>query len=262
MTYDITADDLSSEEAAHVYAVAPELEAGHYDYCPTCHKTGTYRWQGKLWTCDCATQLALAKHYTAAGVPSDYQRMSWADFVGEPPVEIRDYLAYLDAYVERGMGLVLIGTRGVGKTMLATLVLKQLIRRGVGCYTTTFASTVEAFTAGWGKDKEVQKEFFARKFMGSKVLLLDDLGKEFKSSTKLSESTFDHILRTREQNNRPTLLTTNYTETQLLSGYGDSILSMLVGKSKLVQMSGDDHRAAVNVRITAEVHSGETRPIQ
>lgn len=263
MTFDIRTETLPPEEAERVYAEAPELETGHYDYCPTCHKTGTYRWRGVDHLCDCEMQLQLAKYYTAAGIGKQYWKISWADLTSEPPVDVQDYLQYLDAYVERGVGLMLAGPNGAGKTMLGTLILKTIIRRGYWCYASPSSYMVEAYTNGWSGNHEAAA-WFKHKFIDSKVLLLDDLGKEFFSKIQLNVTTFDHILRTRDQNNRPTLLTTNIVNAnELYAGYGRSIMSLLVGRSIWVTMDApDDFRYQLLQSERDAVHAGETRPIE
>lgn len=261
--YDIRTDSLPSEEAERVYQEAPELEAGHYDYCPTCKKTGTYRYKGVEHDCDCEMQLQLAKHYTAAGIGQKYHRISWSDLTFEPPADVQDYLKYLDAYIEQGVGLMLAGPNGAGKTMLGTLILKTIIRRGYRCYSTGSSSMVEAYTNGWSGNHEAAA-WFKHKFTDSKVLLLDDLGKEFFSKIQLNVTTFDHILRTRDQNNRPTLLTTNIVNPdELFAGYGRSIMSLLVGASIWVTMDAlPDFRYQMLPGVRDAVRAGEIRPIE
>jgi DNA replication protein DnaC len=200
-------------------------------------------------------------HYAHAGIGLTYQRMTWDD-VKVPEVQlapIRDYLANIDAYVARGVGLFLSGPVGSGKTLIGNLVLKELVKRGYDCYGTTFAATVEAFTSTWGDAEE--KRHFANRFMRSKVLCLDDLGKEFRSANGLSKTTFDYILRTRVQEARPTILTTNLNAMEVRTGYGASVLSLLVEQSIEVPLTGEDYRPIAHNRTISEVKAGEMRPI-
>jgi len=144
-----------------------------------------------------------------------------------------------------------------GKTMLANLILKDLVREGHDCYFTTFSGAIEQFTSTWGDRDE--KARFAKRFMLSRVLCLDDLGKEFRN--RLSSSTFDHILRTRVFELRPTILTTNLHPTEISVGYGASILSLLAEQSVHVHFTGGDYRPHAHYRSISEVEAGEVRAI-
>ncbi|QDH91787.1 DnaC-like helicase loader [Mycobacterium phage Phrappuccino] len=261
MTFNIETALLTDAVAERLYRTRPELRAGPDEYCPTCRKTGVYRWQGVEHQCNCARQLQLAKHYSAAGIGATYQRLDWTDFDGNDELlaQILRYLEHHERYVTRGIGLMFHGPIGTGKTMAANLVLKELIKRGYSGFATTFANTVEAFTSTWGNRDE--KEWFARKFMQSQVLLLDDLGREFRAGVNLPQSTFDMILRTRVQEGRPTLLTTNCTLGELETGYGSAVLSMLKEQSIKHEFRGNDFRPTANRRTLTEVEAEETRPL-
>lgn len=256
MTFDITTSFLSDEDAERLYLRQPELRDGT---CPTCRGTGTFRWQGADQSCACATQLQLAKHYGAAGIGVTYQGLDWGDYREQVPPALGDYLLDHERYVSRGIGVLFAGTIGTGKTLLATLMLKELIKLGYSCFSTTFARTVEAFTATWGNPTE--KEWFARKFMYSQVLLLDDLGRELRIGNSLPQSTFDMILRVRVQDGRPTLLTTNCSLRELETGYGAGILSLLSECSIIAEFAGEDFRPQASRRTIDEVRRGETRPL-
>lgn len=248
-------------EARRLYREHPSVRASYEEYCPTCNKRGSYTWKGVEVECDCRAQLHLHKHYLVSGIGVNYQRLSWDDYEGDE--ELRGfadkYLERHEAFVTGGIGLLLHGTNGVGKTFSVTMLLKDLVKLGYSCYSTTFSSMVEMFTAGW-KDVE-DRRHFERKVVQSDVLVLDDMGKELKTKTNLSESTFDDVLRRRVNNGRPTFLTTNQTLAELSEGYGKSILSLLKERSIKYKVEGADFRPRSNERTMGEVMRGETRPI-
>lgn len=258
---DVASDSLSDKEAARVYERFPDLRK----QCPTCKGRGSYCWEGKEYECDCARQISLAKHYTAAGIGRDFQRMDWSDWQGSEAAfrQIHDYLLRYEAYLDRGVGLVLWGEVGTGKTFLANMIAKELVRRRVTTYASTASNMVEAFTASWGGSEEagIQKAWFARKFMYSDALVIDDIGKEFKSNNRLSPTTFDMILRTRDQDSRATFIATNLAGQQLSFGYGASVLSMVQGRNILVEVVGVDYRLSSGHIRRREIDQGETRPI-
>lgn len=263
MSYDIVADDLTDAECSYLERVRPELVAGHYTYCPTCSKMGKYHWQGIEVVCDCARQLALAQRYTLAGIPDNYQKLDWSDYAFAMPAGVEDYRAHLEPFAARGLGLLLIGPKGVGKTMLATLMLKEFIKRGMKGFSILFSEVTDQITAGWGSGDKARaaQESFDDRFTHTDVLLLDDLGKEWSSANTMAKVHFDNILRRRVQNNRVTLLTSNLGVDGLVSNYGEGVLSLLKEKSMAVPIVGQDFRDGLAVRLAEEGRTNQTRAI-
>lgn len=258
MSFDLLTESIDPADADLVYRKYPDLAKG---ICPTCKGEGFFTSCDTRLTCNCHYQIQLAKHYAAAGIGRTYQRLDWNDYKGDPKAlaEVRHYLENYEAYVDRGVGLLLRGPVGTGKTLLGNLGLKHLVRCGLRCFATTFANTIEAFTSTWG-DVE-QKAWFADKFMYSDVLFLDDLGKEMRSRNNLPQSTFDSILRTRVQDSRPTILTTNLGLRDMGFGYGSAVLSLLQEQSILIEVGGEDFRRQAVGRTLNEVEIGATRRI-
>lgn len=250
---------LSNAELARLKNEYPEVT----DRCPTCNDKKAYVWAGQERECLCSEQKRLQLRYLHAGIGSHYHRLSWSDLDISPRVldVVTDYLDNAWEYIVRGMGLMFYGPVGTGKTLLMTLVLKELVKADYDCYDATFAAAVENFTATWGNKHDEQKAVFARRFMRSRVLGLDDLGKEGKTSNRLPQTTFDYILRTRVDNNRPSILTTNMTGNELVHGYGAAVLSLLVEQSIEVEMLGGDFRPKSHDRTLGEARGRQMRPI-
>jgi DNA replication protein DnaC len=237
----------------------PRMGRSHSSYCPTCGKAGTYRWQGADHQCDCRRQLKLHQHYLLAGIGVPYQRLDWEDYVGGEIGDLIDFIADRERYLDRGIGFILAGGFGLGKTMLANLALKECVKSGYRCYATTFAQTIDMYTSTWYSLDE--KHRFQRRFLQSDVLLLDDVGKEMRAKNNLPPATFDSILRSRVQAGRATLITTNMTLEELGQGYGAAVLSLLTESSMLFKVGGEDFRPESRRRTRRELDNGETRPI-
>lgn len=263
MTFDIETSFIKSADAERLYLDFPKLQKGPESSCPTCGGHKNYFWKGEVHDCNCAMQLQLHKHYLVSGIGVTYQRLDWEDYEGNQGIveQINKYLDGHENFVGRGIGLLMSGSYGSGKTMLATLLLKELIKKGYRCMSTTFANTVESFTAGW-KSVDEQRHF-RDKFVNSDVLLLDDLGREFKSKSALNETTFDNLIRTRVQGGRPTLITTNLSMDQLQDGYGGAVMSLLreVCLEYNFPDEVEDFRPQSQKRALEELRRGEVRPI-
>jgi DNA replication protein DnaC len=252
---------LSDEAAARLYKAHPEIKASPDQFCPTCYKKGHYKWNNVDQKCDCGEQLQLHKVYLDAGIGAMYQRLSWDDFYGdEALLELRNlYLENFETLIATGMGIILWGKFGVGKTMAMNLLLKDLLAKGVSVFSTTFTNMITMLTDGW--DSREDKEYFREKMVTPQVLFIDDLGKEFKTKNNLGESTFDHILRGRVQNGRPTFITTNLDISEIEKGYGSAIMSLLMETSVVEEITGTDFRPQANQRKLKEALSGNIRPI-
>jgi DNA replication protein DnaC len=252
---------LNDEDFEDVLRRFPHVPGDPSRGCPTCRGKKSFLWRGEKQECDCELQVVLHMLYLSAGIGPLYQRLDWDDYEGDTKARdfVFGYLRRHAAFFSAGFGLILHGPYGTGKTMLVNLAAKDLLRLGYGVYATTFPAMVDMFTKGWGDNAE--KERFERKIIDSDFLVLDDIGKEFRSKTNLAESTFDHILRQRAVNLRPTVLTTNMSEDELAYGYGAAIFSLLRERSDSHEMTGEDWRSEAHERSLSEIGRGEVRPI-
>lgn len=250
---------LNDKELARLEAEYPEIAEGK---CPTCHDAGHYVWQNRDHECDCREQKQLNKLYCHAGIGLPYQRLTWEDLTltDQELAPIRNYVDNPTKYLNVGAGFFISGPVGAGKTLVANLVIKDLIKQDYDCFFATFTQTIESFTATWGSQEN--KGIFAERFMRSKVLCLDDLGREQRSRNNLPASTFDHILRTRVLQGRCTFLTTNLTPKEIHRGYGAAVLSLLMERSIAMHFDkGHDFRPQVYNRMMTELDNDEVRPI-
>lgn len=254
---------LSESDAARLYQVHKELGRDPDEYCPTCAKEGFYYWPNKETRieCDCRKQLQYYKHYLNAGIGSLYQRLSWLDYQGNDElIQLADnYVANAQKFVAQGIGIVLMGDIGTGKTLFANLLLKDLLHEGYSVYSVTFAGMIDMFTAGW--TSETEKQFFLERIRKSEILLIDDIGKEYKTKNGLGSATFDSVLRSRVQEGRPTFITTNMTPDDMEDGYGSAVLSLINEISITHEVEGNDFRSTAGKRKMTEIRDGLTRPI-
>lgn len=258
---DLATRFISDEDAKQIHQKYPDLPTNPTRGCPTCNGSKVYRFDDEDVECDCRMQLQLAKHYFNANIGELFQRLDWDDFVGDPTLKEAAYkfLGSHRSLIGSGVGLLFYGNFGTGKSMLANLIAKDCVKLGYSVYFVTFAEMVEMFTKGWGDNKERAR--FESKIVNSKVLVLDDVGKEFRAKNNLSESTFDHVIRQRVINLRSTIVTTNMDEDDLDEGYGRAIFSLIKERSISLHGTGQDWRENANRRTLREAQAGWRRPI-
>src|SRR5690606_11856928 len=130
--------------AEYLYQRYPELPKCAEVECVICDKTGTYTFRGEEVECDCHQQLQLHKHYLVANIGLLYQRLDWNDYEGDQVAAklARQYLSRHRDMIRTGMGLIYHGEFGAGKTMLASLVAKELVKLGYDVYFSTFTEMI------------------------------------------------------------------------------------------------------------------------
>jgi DNA replication protein DnaC len=236
----------------------------------TCRGNGLFNWwddegQGTEiveYKCPCEEQFLLNRWLLNSGVDLRHQRQSWRDATGVGSAvftKLYDYTDNVDQYVGAGIGLMMHGMNGTGKTMMANLVLKRLLLDGRDCFFTTFGDLLDSFTAGWRNEDD--KVWFETRIRHAGILVIDDIGKEHTGRHQVAESTFDLVLRARVGADRPTLVTTNYTPEEVRQNYAISALSLLRECSLFVEFAGIDYREELARQRIDEALRGITRPV-
>jgi len=248
---------LPQEDAEELYRIYPDLPRSHMSGCPSCGKNNGYGVDGTVtiggsdFICNCHDQLQRHKHYLNAGIGATYQFITWGDYSGDADAfnAVQSWVSNLDDNVESGKGLYIWGAaNGTGKTMLAMLSLKECVVRGYRCYATTFQNMLSSMKSGW-KDAVFEK-WYKEKVDSAQVLLIDDIGKEIMPgggfNNDFAQQTFDSILRTRTQQGRPTIFTSNMGIMQLQPYYGRAAVSLLEENVLAVEVRGTDFRPNVS----------------
>jgi len=150
-----------------------------------------------------------------------------------------------------GLGLLLVGEPGHGKTTMASVALQSLIR------TMPFSSSVAGIfldypkflrleKESWGdkETKELMDQIYGDAKYSIPLFVLDDLGKEYRTQNGWSENVFDALLRSRFNAGLPTIVTTNIPITKWRTTYGEAMESFA-------------HEAFVSVVVESE--SGDRR---
>ena len=172
--------------------------------------------------CDCRLERRRLRTLKQAAIPRLYGNSTLESFVvdpnsDEPSLGKARYTArrFVSAYPleTRGKGLLITGSVGTGKTHLAVGILRGLIEtRGANGLFCHYHELIKQVQNSFNPEVKATEMQVLEPILNAEVLVLDELG-----ATKPSDWVFDtiaHILNTRYNENRTTIITTNYRNEQ------------------------------------------------
>jgi DNA replication protein DnaC len=231
--------------------------------------------------CDCVSgdhsERALAK----ARVPERYRHCDFENFEADNEIETASReqqsawnrsLSQAKLIVQRfakefpvgnEQGLLLMGPCGVGKTHLAVAALKEIVLRGHSGLFYDYREMLKQIQDSYNAESQSTEMSVLEPVLKAEILVLDDLGSSKPSLWALE--TVGHILNTRYNEKRVTILTTNYLDTEpssipaprvagmrapviddsLTERVGQRIRSRLYEMCRTVEISSADYRKEI-----------------
>ena len=227
--------------------------------------------------CDCTREGREDAQLDRARIPKHYRHCDFESFETDIPhegaqagawnrslkaakLQVEKFAREYPAGSERG--LLLMGPCGVGKTHLAVAALVELVRRGHGGVFYDYRELLKEIQSSYNPVSQTSEMDVLDPVVKAEVLLLDDLGASKPSAWALD--TVGYILNARYNENRVTLLTTNYldrtpgepvrmptgqtlarVEEGLAERVGQRIRSRLYEMCRTVEITASDYRREI-----------------
>jgi DNA replication protein DnaC len=223
--------------------------------CRECKRSLTAEWDTyqKRWTypgraknglcvsCERKRQIKekIQEYLTKAGVPPRYIHCSFGNF--KITKENEWVVKVCKSYVLDPTGnLLMYGKCGTGKTHMAVAVTKELLLASRKVLFTSMADlTFEIKKAFRDKAENTEEELIAR-YLEYEYLVLDDFGIE--KTTEWVQQTANYLICKRDNNNMPTIVTSNLSPADIGKVYGDRVASRLIGDYGAIHCTGPDYR--------------------
>ena len=220
--------------------------------CPLCGDTGYV--DGKM--CACLKKLLREEAYNRLNSMTPLSLSTFADFSLDyypeqpepgsnrsPRSAMREIFSncrrYAETFSPASQSLLLQGGTGLGKTHLSLAIANEVLRKGFGivyCSVNSLVSRME--NEHFGRDETSGNT--EGLLESCDLLILDDLGTEFRSS--FSVASVYSIINARLLLRRPTLISTNLSMRELQERYSDRFASRIAGNYVRLMFLGHDNR--------------------
>ena len=135
----------------------------------------------------------------------------------------------------------MMGGTGLGKTHLSSAVAYEVIEKGNDVFYTGAIDLFSQFEIQRFKSYNNEPNELIERYFESDLLIIDDLGTEM--INQFSVSTLYNLLNDRLSRKKPTIVSTNLSQDEIMKKYTDRITSRMFGEYKIVFFAGTDIRA-------------------
>jgi DNA replication protein DnaC len=197
--------------------------------------------------CDCTTGDRAERALQRSRVPERYRHCDFENYETDNDIEnaTREQLAAWNRSLAQAKllvqrfaeeftpvasartehGLLLMGPCGVGKTHLAVSAMKAIVLRGLSGLFYDYRELLKAIQDSYNAESQATEMSVLEPVLKAEILVLDDVGSSKPSPWALE--TVGHVLNTRYNEKRVTLLTTNFLDSDSAStGAGTSAASL------------------------------------
>ena len=224
--------------------------------CKSCNDTGFLKNGSK---CHCYVQEKIKLHYKYCNLTDILEKENFNTFdinifseeydesiKSSPKEYMISVLATCESFVydfkkQDKKNMIFIGSTGLGKTFLCNCIAKALLDKGITVlYQTAFRIIDTISTYRFSSKKTAEMKFNYDLLIECDLLIIDDLGTEMMNSFTNIE--FFNIINTRLLENKKTLISTNFSPSQIQENYSDRVSSRIFGYYEFVQFAGKDLR--------------------
>jgi len=236
--------------------------------CPICKGEGAVPSPTGYRMCSCKQRAWRNSTLVLWGIPRKYLNENWSWENCTPQGFINKCKVYAQNFETNyydGRGMYLYGCQGRGKSTMEALIARDVatqINKDTNKYfKVAFAIYEDIVQLSHLSRQDKNAKYKLDSLINEPELLIIDnvgsetgLGNESKYSTRLLE----FILRKRDNNGTPTIISSNFTPEELVTHYSDTVHDFITQNCELITVAGDNFRKKPDVKgILDEFTMGE-----
>ncbi|HWC76447.1 MAG TPA: ATP-binding protein [Blastocatellia bacterium] len=226
--------------------------------CPACGGTGWELVEGKgVRPCECKQTGRPEVLLAQANIPSRFSHCTFEGFETLCPSLTRAVMntrKFVEEHPVVDVGLLYLGSCGVGKTHLAVAALKALIAKGIPGLFYDFRDLLKSIQDSYNPNTHTSELKILAPVFDAEVLVLDELGAS--KPSEWVQETMTHIINKRYNDRKTTIFTSNYLDITIGSAYDETLTdrvgvrlrSRLHEMCRLIPVEGDDYREIIKNR--------------
>ena len=210
--------------------------------CPACKDTGF------IGSRRCKCHNELLKDIERAGLSEiapiedcTFDSFETKYYPDEPRAEkiTATCIKYGTQFTTNSKNIIFYGGTGLGKTHLTLAIANAVINRGYSVvYGTAQNLLNDLQNENFGRTDNIR--YYERAVLNCDLLIIDDLGTEFKNS--YTTAALYNIINSRILAKLPTIISTNFSSDELEEKYDQRITSRIIGEYSPLLLTGNDIR--------------------
>jgi DNA replication protein DnaC len=190
--------------------------------------------EGMVSRCSCMIIFRYLSKLIRSNISVDYWMLNFDDLLVDDKIKksVKIYLDHINTAKHKGLGLVLHGNNGTGKTSIMCEIGKSAILEGYKVRYLTLNSYIDAL---FSKDK-INSKNLTDYYEDADFLLVDEIDK----TNGNIKNAIDEFFRRMINMKKCIICGTNMNSDLLDSALGKSVVSLLKRRSKFIQFDGND----------------------
>ena len=146
-------------------------------------------------------------------------------------------------HLRKGVGLFLHGEPGVGKTYAMAAILRDVISKGKKCLRTSYDMLCLEIRDTYKQNPKYSEDEVIKKYIEADCVFIEDVGTTTKhEETDFSRRTFLIILDQRDEQLKPTYITSNKPLIEFATSFDKRVASRMSAACVIHEMVGKDRR--------------------